>query len=333
MRYSKGFPTDRLRWASCAGSRQLPLSRGAVCATPGSSGELRTEPEVGMPKVTNEDCLYLNVWTPAWPVAGLKPVMVWIHGGGNVARSGNENGKSLAQHGVVLVSFNYRLGLFGFLAHPGLTAESPDHVSGNYGLMDQIAALKWVQENIKIFGGDPSNVTIFGESARAMDVNLLMVSPMAKGLFKRVIAESGSILLSGGAQPLPVAEKGGVKFAKLAGAGIGPNALKKLRAATVDQLLEAFSNYAGPKGIPDGLMVAVDGKVLPTSPTELFAAGKQIPAALIIGINVREFGGPADAPRPRSLSRINTVGSLPRHYRCTESAMDRTGAFRKPSPI
>ena len=146
----------------------------------------------GMPKVVNEDCLYLNVWTSAWPQTGLKPVMVWIHGGGNVAGSGNENGESLARHGIVLVSFNYRLGIFGFLAHPELSAESPNHASGNYALMDQIAALQWVQENIKKFGGDPANVTIFGESAGAIDVNLLMASPMAKGLFHRVIAESGA---------------------------------------------------------------------------------------------------------------------------------------------
>jgi para-nitrobenzyl esterase len=254
-------------------------------------GTCAQNPMWGMPKVTNEDCLYLNVWAPAWPASGLKPVMVWIHGGGNVAGHGNENGENIMRQGVVLVSFNYRLGIFGFLAHPALTAESPNHASGNYGLADQIAALKWVQENIAKFGGDPANVTIFGESAGAMDVNLLMASPLAKGLFQRVIAESGSILLSGGARPLPVAEQGGVKFATLAGAGNGPGAVKALRAATVEQLLEAFAKYAGPDGIPDGLMASVDGYVLPTSPAEVFAAGKQLPAALIIGINAREFGG------------------------------------------
>jgi para-nitrobenzyl esterase len=258
-------------------------------------GTCAQNPMWGMPKVTNEDCLYLNVWAPAWPVSGLKPVMVWIHGGGNVAGSGNENGASIIRQGVVLISFNYRLGLFGFLAHPELTAESPNHASGNYGLADQIAALKWVQENIKTFGGDPTDVTIFGESAGAMDVNLLMASPLAKDLFKRVIAESGSVLLSGGAQPLPVAEQGGVKFATLAGAGNGPGAVKALRAATVEQLLEAFAKYAGPGGIPDGLMVSVDGYVLPQSPARVFASGKQNPAALIIGINAREFGGPPAA--------------------------------------
>ena len=257
----------------------------------------------GMPKVVNEDCLYLNVWTATWPPASLKPVMVWIHGGGNVAGSGNENGESLARHGVVLVSFNYRLGVFGFLAHPDLTAESPDHASGNYGLMDQIAALQWVQENIKKFGGDPANVTIFGESAGAMDVNLLMASPLAKGLFHRVIAESGSILLAGGAAPLSEAEQRGVKFAELADLGSGAGAVKALRAASVEHLLEAFGKFAGPSGVPASLMVAVDGRVLPKSPAEVFASGKQIPAALIIGINAREFGGPAEAAQVKTANR------------------------------
>ncbi len=152
-----------------------------------------------------------------------------------------------------------------------------------------------MQENIKKFGGDPANVTIFGESAGAMDVNLLMASPMAKGLFHRVIAESGSILLSGGAMPHDVAEKRGVQFAELAGAGSGAGALKALRGASAEQLLEAFGKYAGPSGVPSSLMVSVDGEVLTKPPAEIFAAGKQIPAALIIGINAREFGGPRDA--------------------------------------
>ena len=284
-------PLAELRWKApqpvkpWSGERDA-LQFGGTCAQ---------NPMWGMPKVVNEDCLYVNVWTPEWPAKGLKPVMVWIHGGGNVAGSGNENGESLVRHGIVLVSLNYRLGIFGFLAHPELTAESADHASGNYGLMDQIAALQWVPENIKKFGGDPANVTIFGESAGAMDVNLLMASPRAKGLFHRVIGESGSVLLAGGAAPLAKAEQKGVEFAKLAGAGDGRGAIKTLRAASVEQLLEAFGKFAGPSGVPASLMVAVDGQVLPKSPAEVFASGKQIPAALIIGVNAREFGGPADA--------------------------------------
>ena len=192
-------------------------------------GECAQNPMWGHAKVVNEDCLYLNVWTPAMPPTSLKPVMVWIHGGGNVAGSGRENGESLSRHGVVLVNFNYRLAVFGFFAHPALTAESPHHASGNYGLMDQIAALKWVHENIKSFGGDPSNVTIFGESAGAMDVNLLMTAPQAKGLFQRVIAESGTVLIDNGAAPLSTAEQHGEKFAELAKAPSGAGALQALR--------------------------------------------------------------------------------------------------------
>ncbi len=229
------------------------------------------------------------------PPTSLKPVMVWIHGGGNVAGSGRENGESLSRHGVVVVNFNYRLGVFGFFAHPALTAESSHHASGNYGLMDQIAALKWVQENIKKFGGDPSNVTIFGESAGAMDVNLLMTSPLTKGLFHRVIAESGSVLIDNGAAPLKTAEQRGERFAELAKAPSGAGTLKALRSMPVEQLLEAFGKYAGPGGIPPGLGVDVDGWVLPESPAEVFASGKQIAAGLIIGINAREFGGPPNA--------------------------------------
>ena len=174
-----------------------------------------------------------------------------------------------------MVNFNYRLSVFGFFAHPALTAESPHHASGNYGLMDQIAALKWVQENIKKFGGDPANVTIFGESAGAMNVNLLMTSPLAKGLFHRVIAESGSVLLDNGAAPLSTAEQRGEKVAELAKAPSGAAALQALRNMPVEQLLDAFGKFAGPGGVPPGLGVDVDGWVLPQSPAEVFASGKQ----------------------------------------------------------
>jgi para-nitrobenzyl esterase len=304
-------PLGELRWKPPAPVKPWTGIRDAL----DYGGTCAQNPMWGMPKVVNEDCLYLNVWTPTWPPASAKPntvpaaipVMVWIHGGGNVAGSGKGSGESLARHGMVLVAFNYRLGIFGFLAHPELTAESPHHASGNYGLMDQIAALRWVHENIAKFGGDPSNVTIFGESAGAMDVNLLMASPLsvdreprffgatAVPIFHRAIAESGSILLEGGAMPLARAEQQGVKFAELAGAGNRPGALKSLRAATTEQLLEAFAQYAAPSGVPASLMTDVDGRVLPKSPAEVFASGKQMPAALIIGVNAREFQGPPDA--------------------------------------
>ena len=141
----------------------------------------------------SEDCLYINVWTPEWPSKSRKPVMLWIHGGGNFAGSSSEaifDGESLARHGVVLVSANYRLGIFGFYEHPELTAESKHHASGNYGLMDQVAALRWVEQNIAQFGGDPRNVTIFGESAGALDINVLMTSPLTKGLYARLMEKA-----------------------------------------------------------------------------------------------------------------------------------------------
>ena len=143
----------------------------------------------------SEDCLYLNVWTPAKSEAAKLPVMVWIYGGGFQAGGSSEprqDGAILARKGVVAVSMNYRLGLFGFFAHPELAAETPNGTTGNYGLMDQIAALQWVQKNIAAFGGDPHNVTIFGESAGSYSVSALMASPMTRGLIHRAIGQSGS---------------------------------------------------------------------------------------------------------------------------------------------
>ncbi|MEJ2130262.1 MAG: carboxylesterase family protein, partial [Gammaproteobacteria bacterium] len=141
----------------------------------------------------SEDCLYLNIWTPAASGDDALPVMVWIYGGGGVEGSGGEalyDGNGLAKKGVVVVTFNYRVNVFGWFAHPELTRESPEHASGNYGALDQIAALRWVQNNIARFGGDPKRVTIFGESGGSRSVNWLMASPLAKGLFQRAIGES-----------------------------------------------------------------------------------------------------------------------------------------------
>jgi para-nitrobenzyl esterase len=157
-----------------------------------------------------EDCLYLNVWNSEWPAKGKKPVMLWIHGGGNtggsaIGSTGIEpsfDGERLSRHGVVVVTIHYRLGVFGFIAHPELSAESPHHASGNYSLMDQIAALKWVRDNIAKFGGDPSNVTIFGQSAGAQDVGMLMVSPLARDLFHKAIEESATVMIDGRIAPM-----------------------------------------------------------------------------------------------------------------------------------
>jgi para-nitrobenzyl esterase len=178
------------------------------------------------PRPQSEDCLYLNVWTAANANAK-RPVLVWIHGGALTRGSGatpTYDGTNFAKQGVVLVTINYRLGPLGYLAHPELTSESPQHASGNYGVLDQIAALKWVQKNIAAFGGDPNNVTIFGESAGSWSVNVLVAAPLAKGLFQRAIGESGSTF--GPLPKLTAAEQGGVAFAKAAGA----DSLQALRA-------------------------------------------------------------------------------------------------------
>jgi para-nitrobenzyl esterase len=228
----------------------------------------------------SEDCLQLNVWTPKFPMTSSVPVMVWVHGGGNTAGSGIEalfNGEVLANHGVVVVNVNYRLGVFGFFAHPGLTKESPHHASGNYGLADQIMALRWVQDNIAKFGGDPKNVTIFGESAGAGDVNALIASPLTKGLFVRVIAQSGP---AGAGLALAAAEKRGVDFAASLGF-TGDDALAKLRGISDTELIV--------KGARAGLGITVDGWVLPEPATKTYAEGRQQKVPLLIGNNSQEM--------------------------------------------
>ncbi len=230
----------------------------------------------------SEDCLQLNVWTPKWPLTSPFPVMVWIHGGGNTAGSGVEalfNGEVLARHGVVVVNVNYRLGVFGFFAHPGLTKESPHHAAGNYGLADQIMALHWVRDNIARFGGNPANVTIFGESAGASDVNALIASPLSKGLFLRVMAQSGPV----GAQPsLAESEKRGADLAAKLGF-TGEDALAKLRAVPDTELM-AKAAQGGP-----GLGINVDGWVLTEPATKVYAEGREQKVALLIGNNSQEM--------------------------------------------
>jgi para-nitrobenzyl esterase len=167
----------------------------------------------------SEDCLYLNVWTNAKSPADKKPVLVYIYGGGfgsGGAACPIYDGEATAKKGVVFVVINYRVGIFGFFAHPELSKESGHNASGNYGLMDQLAALKWVKQNIKNFGGDPGNVTIAGQSAGSMSVNCLVASPLGKGLFQKAIAESGAMFISGpfGAPTLQQAEQNGLKLAQ-----------------------------------------------------------------------------------------------------------------------
>jgi len=253
----------------------------------------------------DEDCLQLNIWTPKWPMTSRVPVMVWIHGGGNTAGSGIEalfHGDTLAGHGVVLVTVNYRLGIFGFFAHPGLSAESPHHATGNYGLMDQIRALQWVQENIAEFGGNPSNVTIVGESAGASDVNALIASPLTKGLFQRVIAQSGPV----GATPTrSEAEKRGVDFAAKFGFS-GDQSISKMRALSFEELI-AKLGPAGPGTGPGPVLnVSTDGWVLPDPPQKIFAEGRQQKVALLIGNDSQEMQGGRGIPTTADLRKTIT---------------------------
>lgn len=230
----------------------------------------------------NEDCLYLNVWTPAKSGKERLPVLVYFYGGGFVAGDGSEaryDGESMAQKGIVALTVNYRLGVFGFLSHPELTEESPHHASGNYGLLDQTAALKWVQQNIAAFGGDPSRVTIAGESAGSIAVSAQMASPLSKKLIAAAIGESGSILGALPAVPLSEGEKTGVEFAKAAGA----NTLADLRGMSADSLLKVSSKFG-----PFRFSRTVDGYFFPKSPYEIFTAGEQAQVPLLLGWNSQE---------------------------------------------
>ena len=231
----------------------------------------------------SEDCLYLNVWTGAKASQEKRPVLVYFYGGGFVAGDGSEpryDGEALAKKGIVTVTVNYRLGVFGFMAHPELTKESPNHASGNYGLLDQQAAIQWVKKNIAAFGGDPAHITIAGESAGSWSVSAQMAAPASKDLIKGAIAESGSLL---GLQPLPTLAQGeqtGGAF----GTSLGATSLAALRALPAQQVLEASGKQGAPRFSP-----VVDGYFLPKQPTEIFAAGQQAHVPLLVGWNSQEM--------------------------------------------
>jgi para-nitrobenzyl esterase len=234
-----------------------------------------------------EDCLYLNLWTPAKSPDEKLPVLVWIYGGGfsfGSTATPTHNGEFLARKGVILVSINYRVGTLGFLAHPELSAESPDHVSGNYGLLDQIAGLKWVQRNIAAFGGDPEKVTIFGESAGGISVSMLCASPLAKGLFRGAISQSGgsfgptreTTYPGENMRSLAQAEASGVAYAQKAGA----SSIAELRALPPEKLPGGWgSGTAWP---------IVDGLVIPGDQHTLYEQGRYNDVAVLIGYNSDE---------------------------------------------
>jgi len=232
----------------------------------------------------SEDCLYLNVWTPSKTFKDKLPVLVYFFGGGFVAGDGSEpryDGESMARRGIVAITVNYRLGVFGFFTYPELTKESPHHASGNYGLLDQAAAIKWVKQNIAAFGGDPNKITIAGESAGSGSVSAQMASPLAKNLIAGAIGESGSFM---SLRPLPSlqdAEKVGANSAKQ----IDKNSLSDLRAMPAHELLNSTSKM--PYG---SFPVDVDGYFFPKSATEIFEKGEEAHVPLLVGWNSAEVG-------------------------------------------
>jgi para-nitrobenzyl esterase len=293
-------PIGDLRWReplpakSFAGIRNASTF-GAACSQPLLGGAWNRYDVAN----SQEDCLYLNIVTPAWPAVKPLPVMFWIHGGANLGGSGSGdlyNSGTLTEHGVVLVTINYRLGVFGFLAHPALTAESPHHASGNYGLIDQILALHWVRDNIANFGGDPNNITVFGQSAGSMDTGMLMTSPLAAGLFQKAIAESGAAYAPS-VDPLADAEKRGQDSAAALNVPAGADGIAALRKISAPDLLVKLGTRASDW---PGFTPNVDGWVLPRSPSAVFAAGNEAAIPLLIGTTSREFGSAESADALRA---------------------------------
>jgi para-nitrobenzyl esterase len=294
-------PEGQLRWKP-----PMPVKAWTGVRDAGEYAATCAQVDAGWNKIAvaaaKEDCLYLNVWTPEWPSRSKKPVMLWIHGGANMGGSalgagGIEppfDGESLSRHGVLVVTINYRLGLLGFLAHPELTAESPHHASGNYGLLDILAALQWVKRNIAAFGGDPAKLTVFGQSAGGNNAAIMLVSPLSKGLVARAIEESGTVI--GGARLTPTlaeAEKRGLEFAAKMNAP-STGALEYMRSLPAAEVLKASPPYGlgGPGPVVDGYVItAVAGKI--------FAEGREHRLPLLIGNNARErsLEGGEDAPR------------------------------------
>jgi para-nitrobenzyl esterase len=234
------------------------------------------------PPAVSEDCLYLNIWRPSQATEANLPVMVWIYGGGFSNGSAAIPlywGDRLAHKGVLVVTFGYRVGPLGFLAHPELTRESPHHSSGNYGLLDQIAALQWVQRNIKAFGGDPGRVTIFGQSAGATSVSILVASPLARGLFQQAIGQSGGVFEPVALAPnflLANAEHDGEAYL----ASLGKKSIAEMRALPAEELLKG---KAGEVSHP-----VIEPYLLPESPYDAFVEGRQNDVALLVGSNADE---------------------------------------------
>jgi para-nitrobenzyl esterase len=283
-------PVGKLRWrepqaaAPWAGVRQANAFAPRCMQQPLYSDMMFRSP------APSEDCLYLNVWTPAnlSKSASTKlPVLVYIYGGGFMAGDSSErryDGAALAARGIVVVTINYRLGAFGFFVHPELTAESPHHASGNYGLLDQAAAVAWVKRNIAAFGGDPGRITIGGESAGSMAVSALMASPLSRGQIAGAIGESGAMMQKWTPPARSDVEKKGAAFAQ----NIGAATLAALRAMPADKLLEAQGKA---QDMP--FDAVIDGYFLTEPPAVTFAAGKAAHVPLLVGSNSQEASGTA----------------------------------------
>lgn len=299
-------PVEDLRWkpplppAKWSGVRQA-TEFGAHCLQGNVFGDMTFHDSGG-----SEDCLTLNVWVPAKAPTAKLPVMVWIYGGGFVAGAtseGRQDGSHLAQQGVVVVSMNYRLGVFGFLVHPELAKESSRNSAGNYGLLDQLLALHWVHDNIALFGGDPGNVTIFGESAGSFSVCAQMASPLAKGLFQKAIGESGAAFSRSGLSfdPMQVRAE---KDAKLIGEKLGVHTLAELRALPAQKILDAF---IPPQSHGFDFGPDIDGYFLPEPVPAIFAAGKQNDVPLLAGWNHDEGSFEIASEKPTAESMKTTA--------------------------
>jgi para-nitrobenzyl esterase len=280
----------------------------------------------------SEDCLFLNVWSSNLGAKPRQPVLVFFHGGSNRAGYSqlNQLGPSLSPSGVVVVSANYRLGPLGFLAHPALTAESPHHSSGNYGLLDQIQAIKWVRQNIAQFGGDPGRITVMGQSAGAVDVCLLMASPLAQGLFQQAILESGECqgtlnkeirtpIFSNGISG--TGEGAGARLAKALGVADGPNTLRELRSLSTNVVLKVWSDDRQIQ-----FDAIVDGWVVPEQPAKIFAEGRQAHIPVLVGSNADEatvFGrGPTTVSEYRKYLEADSGSFADQEFRAWPAASD-----------